>query len=219
MPQQILDATEQFVQFDVGGGAGAYAFWLANQGYDVHLVDLSPRLVELAIERDRKAGGVLASITEGDARDLPVPDGHADAVLLLGPLYHLTDAMDRAQALSEAVRILAPGGLLFVACITRWASLMDGLVHDRLGDPEFAAMAAADVATGQHRNPGLHPEWFTTAYLHRPDDFADELRRTDTELLGVFGLEGPAALLADARLMLIFSPELCGERDPCERRR
>jgi ubiquinone/menaquinone biosynthesis C-methylase UbiE len=182
---------------DVGGGAGAYSFWLANQGYDVHLIDLSPRLVDLATERNANARTSLASVGEADARSLPFADRRADAVLLLGPLYHLTDAVDRAQALSEAARVLKPGGLLFAACITRWASLIDGLLHHRLSDETFTAMVSEDLQTGQHRNPELHPEWFTTAYLHRPEEFAEELGATGLELVGVFGLEGPAALFTD----------------------
>lgn len=185
------------VVLDVGGGAGAYAFWLANQGYDVHLLDLSARLVEVATNRNVSGGGVLGSVGEGDARALPFADRHADVVLLLGPLYHLTDPVDRAQALSEATRVLKPGGVLFAACISRWASLLHGLAENRLGDPSFAAMAKEDVATGQHRNPERHPEWFTTAFFHRPDDFVAELRETGLEMVGLFGLEGPAALLSD----------------------
>jgi ubiquinone/menaquinone biosynthesis C-methylase UbiE len=182
---------------DVGGGAGAYAFWLANQGYEVHLMDLSTRLVELATDRNKKAGHPLASVGEGDARALPIADGYLDAVLLLGPLYHLTRVEERAQALAEAARVLKPGGVLFAACLTRWASLFDGLVHRRFSNPAFGTMASEDVATGQHRNPGLHPDWFTTAYMHRPDEFAEELRSTGLEVVGIFGLEGPAVLLPD----------------------
>ena len=45
-PAQVVDA---------GGGAGACSFWLANQNYDVHLMDVSPRLIELATERSTNA--------------------------------------------------------------------------------------------------------------------------------------------------------------------
>ena len=69
---------------DVGGGAGAYAFPLARQGYEVHLIDP----VELHLEQARsyaEASGVtLASIMQGDARQLNFPASSADAVLLLG---------------------------------------------------------------------------------------------------------------------------------------
>src|SRR5262245_54628109 len=72
---------------DVGGGAGAYAFWLADRGYTVHLVDASPRLIGAAQRRDAARTVRLASCSVGDARALPFADGLADVVLLLGPLY------------------------------------------------------------------------------------------------------------------------------------
>ena len=69
---------------DVGGGSGVYATWLASQGYRIDLVDLVPRHVERA--RELLAGGTAAV---ADARALPFADGGHDAVILLGPLYHL----------------------------------------------------------------------------------------------------------------------------------
>jgi hypothetical protein len=49
-----------------------------------------------------------------------------DAVLLLGPLYHLAVKAERAAAIRAAARILRPGGPLFAAAISRWASRIDG---------------------------------------------------------------------------------------------
>src|SRR5437868_5547505 len=84
------------VVLDVGGGAGAYAYWLAGLGYTVHLVDAMPLHVEQAEQAAREHPlSPLASIRVGDARRLDQPTGSADAVLLLGPLYHLTDRADR----------------------------------------------------------------------------------------------------------------------------
>jgi ubiquinone/menaquinone biosynthesis C-methylase UbiE len=125
------------VILDVGGAAGAYAFPLAKQGYEVHLIDP----VELHLEQARsyaKASGVtLASIAQGDARHLDFPANRADAVLLLGPLYHLTERPDRLQALLEARRVLRPRGILFAASISRFASLIDGLSRGFFQDAEF----------------------------------------------------------------------------------
>src|SRR5437867_12507328 len=74
---------------DVGGAAGAYSAWLAEQGYEVHLVDASARLVGEARKRAADLRTSIASFSVGDARSLPHPDRHAAAVLLMGPLYHL----------------------------------------------------------------------------------------------------------------------------------
>jgi SAM-dependent methyltransferase len=182
---------------DVGGAAGAYALWLADAGYVVHLVDAAPRLVAEAQRRSAAAARPLASCRVGDARSLDVPDAAADVVLLLGPLYHLTEAADRVRALAEACRILKPGGWLFAAGISRWSSALDGLSRDLLGDPRFVAIVEQDLRDGQHRNPTDRPDFFTTAYFHRPDELAQEAQAAGLIVLGVYGIEGPGWILPD----------------------
>jgi len=73
----------------------------------------------------------------GDARRLAWDDDSVEAVLLLGPLYHLTSRDDRLQALREAYRIVRPGGVLAAAAISRFASTYDGLLRGFLEDPGF----------------------------------------------------------------------------------
>lgn len=182
---------------DVGGAAGAYALWLAEAGYSVHLIDRVPRLVAEARRRSDLAPRPLRSCRVGDARALDLPAGAADVVLLLGPLYHLTAPADRAEALREAARVLRPGGRLFAAAISRWASALDGLARELLADPAFAEIVERDVASGQHRNPTTRADYFTTAYFHRPDELAAEVRAAGVELTGVFGIEGPGWILPD----------------------
>jgi ubiquinone/menaquinone biosynthesis C-methylase UbiE len=180
------------VLLDVGGAAGAYAFPLAKQGYKVHLIDP----VELHLEQARsyaKASGVtLASITQGDARHLNFPAGSADAVLLLGPLYPLIERSDRLQALLEARRILRPRGVLLAASISRFASLIDGLSRGFFRDAEFRKIVEADLAHGQHRNATNRPEYFTTAYFHRPEEFAAEISGAGFGDVQMLAIEGPA---------------------------
>jgi ubiquinone/menaquinone biosynthesis C-methylase UbiE len=94
-PAGTLPAGRPATVVDVGGGAGAYAMPLASAGYQVHLIDPVPLHVEQAAAASRQAGTSLTGISAGDARDLPVADHSADAVLLLGPLYHLTSREDR----------------------------------------------------------------------------------------------------------------------------
>jgi ubiquinone/menaquinone biosynthesis C-methylase UbiE len=69
----------------------------------------------------------LSSYSVSDARHLEQKDNSVDAVLLLGPLYHLIKKEDRDKALKEAHRVLKPGGILFAAAITRFASFMDAM--------------------------------------------------------------------------------------------
>jgi ubiquinone/menaquinone biosynthesis C-methylase UbiE len=182
---------------DVGGAAGAYALWLADAGYTVHLVDPVPRLVAEAERRSAARPRPLASCRVGEARALGFPPQSADIVLLLGPLYHLTEAADRARALREARRVLKPGGQLFAAAISRWASALDGLSRDLFQDPQFAAIVEQDLRDGQHRNPTERLDYFTTAYFHRPDELRAEVSGAGLIVDGLYGLEGPGWILSD----------------------
>jgi SAM-dependent methyltransferase len=182
---------------DVSGAAGAYALWLAEQGYAVHLVYAVPRLVAEAERRSAAARRPLASCSTGDARGLDLPSDSAEIVLLLGPLYHLTEAADRSRALREAARVLKPGGRVLAAGISRYAYAMDGLARNLLGDPRFAQIVARDLREGQHRNPTERLDYFTTAYFHEPEELGRDVAAAGLELEGVFGLEGPGWILAD----------------------
>jgi ubiquinone/menaquinone biosynthesis C-methylase UbiE len=178
---------------DVGGGPGTYAAPLARRGYQVHLVDAVPLHVEqarLAADADPAARFTAAL---GDARGLTEPDASHDAVLLFGPLYHLTATAHRQQALAEARRVLAPSGRLLVMAVCRFASLFDGLYRDWLDDPDFRPIVDRDLADGQHRNPDPvgRPEFFTTAYFHTPDGLAQEVSQAGFTGVAVYGVEGP----------------------------
>ena len=131
---------------DVGGGPGVHARWLAEDGYQVHLVDLTPRHLTIAeMELGRRI-----TTEVGDARALAQPDNTFDAALLLGPLYHLTSRTDRVQVLSEAARVVRPGGIVAAAAISRFASLFDGLARGYLFDRRFKAIVERDLSDGQH---------------------------------------------------------------------
>lgn len=189
---------KRVVVLDIGGGPGAYAYWLAKLGHTVHLVDPVSKHVREAKETSHtRGGGRLASATVGDARKLQFANGSADVVLLLGPLYHLVKKRNRMKALSEARRVLKPGGLLFVAAISRFASAFDGLFRGFLQDPKFFRIVRRDLRTGQHRNPTDHPEYFTTAFFHTPAEFESEIREARFASSKLFGIEGPAWLLRD----------------------
>ncbi len=175
---------------DIGGGPGVYAGWLAELGYDVHLVDPVPVHVEQATARS--SGRFSAAV--GDARSLDHADGSIDAVLLLGPLYHLTERGDRLRALMEARRVLRPGGTVAVAAISRFVALFDGLTHGYFTDPRFWPIVERDLADGQHRSPDPSGEYFTTAYFHHPDELETELRDAGLEPGPVLGIEGPGWL-------------------------
>jgi SAM-dependent methyltransferase len=109
---------------DCGGGPGRYAIELARRGYEVTLFDLSAACLRLAREKAAEAGVTLAGYEHAAAADLSrFPDEAFDAVLLVGPLYHLLAETERQRALAGAWRVLKPGGSLFAACVGRCAGL------------------------------------------------------------------------------------------------
>jgi ubiquinone/menaquinone biosynthesis C-methylase UbiE len=181
---------------DVGGAAGAYSAWLADRGYDVHLIDATPRLVAKARERNPTLARPIASIAVGDARSLAEPDESADAVMIMGPLYHLPSSADRLAALREARRVLASAGIVVAAAISRYASALDGLSRKVL-DPAFLRIRDQDLIDGQHRNPTDTLNYFTTAYFHRPEDLRAELEEAGFSEVDVMGIEGVAWMFAD----------------------
>jgi ubiquinone/menaquinone biosynthesis C-methylase UbiE len=182
---------------DVGGAAGAYSLWLAALGYEVHLVDASERLVDVARRASAAASNPLATITVGDARQLPRPDASAAAVLVMGPLYHLTEEDDRRRALREAARVLTPGGVLVAAAISRYASALDGMARGLSKDPAFRTIRDQDLRDGQHRNPTGQLDYFTAAYFHRPEDLVADISSAGFADTVVLGVEGPAWVLPD----------------------
>jgi SAM-dependent methyltransferase len=181
---------------DVGGGPGVYASILARRGYRVHVVDVLELHVEQAAAAAAAQPEASFTVACGDARDLDEQDESWDVALLLGPLYHLTEPEDRLRALSEARRVLRPGGLVVGAAISRFASLLDGFRQGFLADPIFLGLVERDLEDGQHRNPaGIdRPEWFTTSFLHHPDQLAQEVAASGLALEAVFGIEGPGWL-------------------------
>ena len=175
---------------DVGGAAGVHAAWLADDGHSVHVVDPMANHVEQARQLADPTRSITAEV--GDARRLTAADDSADVVLLLGPLYHLTDRTDRVRALEEAARVVRPGGSVFVAAISRFASLLDGLSRELLFEPGFRSIIDQDLLDGQHRNPDRTPHWFTTAYFHHPSELPEEAGDAGLRCLEVLGVEGVA---------------------------
>jgi SAM-dependent methyltransferase len=184
------------VVIDVGGARGAYALWLARAGYQVHLVDPWPPHVDAAAAAStEQRDAPLRSVVVGYAQELPFGDASADAVLLLGPLYHLTALDERVEALAEARRVLRGGGVLLAGAISRFASTFEGIRLGGIADPAFEAIVEGDLRDGVRRNPDPEgrPEWFTLAYFHRPEELRRELCTAGFEDVQVLAVGGPGS--------------------------
>jgi SAM-dependent methyltransferase len=157
---------------DVGGGTGRYAAWLASLGYAVHLIEPVPLHVEQAAAR--AAAGPAFDVSVGHATSLEIDSGSQDAVLMLGPLYHLPDPAERARAWAESRRVLAPGGRVIAVGINRYTGVLDGLRHEFV-DTGFGAVG----------------------YFHPTGELAEEATAAGLLVEGVFGVEGPGCMVSD----------------------
>lgn len=179
---------------DIGGGPGRYSLWLAQQGYQVEHRDLMP--LHVAQLRAEVPVGANVSARVADARELDLPDESVDAVLLLGPLYHLRLRADRIAALAQARRIVRPGGPVFVAAISRWAPRLDGELRQRLYQ-DFPV--AREISRATERSGWLSPlrDGGFAAYCHRPGQLRTEVRDAGFEVTDLVSVEGAGFFLSD----------------------
>ncbi|HCT80752.1 MAG TPA: SAM-dependent methyltransferase [Micromonosporaceae bacterium] len=170
---------------DIGGGPGRYAMWLNTLQYECVLFDVVPLHIEHAT-----AHGVQAQLA--DARDLPIHDSAADGALLMGPLYHLTDATDRRQALAEAVRVVRPGGVV-VAAALGGGRVFVRAAAGHLADP---AWHQHTLTTMRHGHVDDGDAWDQSVYLHDTEELRAELETAGLQKVHVAGVEGPAGAWA-----------------------
>ena len=172
---------------DVGGGPGLYARWLMDVGYDVYVVDPVAKHIEQC-----RQSGVSAAL--GDSRALDEDSNVWDAVLVMGPLYHLIDRGDRLQSLREAARVAKTGAPVVATAISRHAPLLDTLSRAAL-TPDGVEDQRHMLATGVYLPPPGGA--FTTAFFHTPTELTDEMTEAALGSVRVLGIEGPGVWLLD----------------------
>jgi len=191
---------------DCGGGPGRYAVELARWGHDVTLFDLSAVNLALAREKAAEADVTLAGCEQGTALDLSRFADHSfDAVLLMGPLYHLLAVAERRRALAEARRVLRPGGPLFAAFITRYAAHRDAAVGyptEPVDRPGLYERIEADGVLP----PTTSGDPTFTAYFARPEEVAPLCWETGFEVATVLGTEGLVSVIEDQAVNGLTGP-------------
>ena len=193
--------TPPAVIYDIGGGYGEYSWWLASLGYEVHLFDLSETNIEMSKDLAIEYPNIhLNSATVCDARSIPRDDKSADAILLMGPLYSITEYDERILALKESHRLLKDGGVIFSSAINRYSVLLHciNVYHNKwskketaLDNPEIIAMIEREIKDGCHINPEKKIlNGLGSSHLHSANELKSELLAGsfyDTTVYGVTG--------------------------------
>lgn len=185
---------------DVGGGPGRYSIYLAQKGHGVTLVDLCEKMVEQAIEHSKEAGVELKACIQGNVLDLHkiLPGKEYDAILCMGPIYHLLEENQREEAINQCMGLLKKGGILVVSFISTYAPIVDCLRAypqdiGRLKDEFFTYFEDG-------RHDSRVKEGFTDAYFFNPEQIEEFMSRFKLETLKIMAVEGLGAI-AEEKLM------------------
>jgi ubiquinone/menaquinone biosynthesis C-methylase UbiE len=186
------------VIYDIGGGIGMYAAWLAKRGNEVHLIELAESAVEYAKANMMQDCRFIAET--GDARHIDRPDESADVVLLMGPQYHLRDRADRMLSLRESFRVLKEGGLLVAAGISKFSSMTWALsvygekknenLVEFLDGPAFFNMIKGEMTTGDHIRPKEYPKFIAESYFTTAEEMKTEIIEAGFAVEKAIAVEG-----------------------------
>jgi len=183
---------------DISGGTGAYSFWLASMGHKVHLLDLTQKHINNAKKRSQGTNISLATYSCADARSIPYEDQCMDLVLLMGALYHLQTEESRIQCLTEAFRVLKPGGFALCTVMSRYNGLISAFTWnlvDNFGGID-ALMNALETGSISER-PKL-----SLFYSHTPIGIKTEMSVAGFSDIHLIAVEGIASAIGDKRNVL-----------------
>ena len=176
---------------EIGAATGRYSHTLARKGYQVDAVELLEHNIELF--RQNTAPAEPVTITQGNATDLSAfSDNTYDITLLLGPMYHLFTEEEKLKALSEAIRVTKPGGVIFAAyCMADPTVLTYGFIRGEIHniiekcmvDPQtFKAFSRPWDIFELHRKEDIDTlrSHFSVTQLHfvASDGYANHMRPT-----------------------------------------
>lgn len=203
---------------DAGGGAGRYSIWLAQRGYQVTMVDLSPG--QLAVARERIADhGVESAVTlaQGTITDLGLASNAFDATCCLGgPLSHVLDETARARAVRELRRVTVPEGPVFVSVMGLLGAVQLYLTmgHNLEALPDLLEHGDYDAALLEEY--GYENE-FTATHFFRRAELERFCSANGLEVVTTTGLEGVASPLHNEALRTALDDATAAELDALER--
>ncbi|WP_430382753.1 class I SAM-dependent methyltransferase [Streptomyces sp. P10-4] len=172
---------------ELGAGHGAYSFRLARQGHRVTATDLVDVNVEAMLALAQEEGLDSVDIRRADATHLDgITDGAYDAVLCLGPFYHLRTRELRRRCLLECRRVVRDGGMVAVSYINRVFAVNYLL---RKGSPLTADQYASLMQPDDER-VDYPDEFFNVAHFSTQEAVEAELRAAGLEIVEHAGTDG-----------------------------
>ncbi|MGP8174941.1 MAG: ArsR/SmtB family transcription factor [Terracidiphilus sp.] len=139
--EALLRLMPPLVIADLGAGEGGFALLLAQSAKKVIAVDTSAKMIEVGREQARRHGVKNIEFRLGDMEEVPIRDARVDLVFFSQSLHH---ALHPGRAVSEANRILRPGGRIVILDLVkhRFEEARELYADEWLGfsEPELEAM-------------------------------------------------------------------------------
>lgn len=179
---------------DCAAGTGVYAFELAEKGHEVMATDITPRHIEV-INNTLKDKTYKMNTAVLDATDMSMfEDESFDVVLNMGPFYHLLTDEQRERCMSESLRVLKKGGLIFTAYIPRFYVFQ----YVAMSDNRYLDLRLAKqiVETGVLRHDDEKCFWTDTYYATK-QEMEQMYRENGIEIIDHFAQDGTTPLLAN----------------------
>jgi ArsR family transcriptional regulator len=141
MAEALLRLMPPMVIADLGAGEGAFALLLAQRAKRVIAVDTSAKMIEVGRDQALRHGIENVEFRLGDMEELPIDSESVDIVFFSQSLHH---ALHPERAVTEAARILKPGGRIVILDLVkhRFEEARELYADEWLGfsEPELEAM-------------------------------------------------------------------------------
>jgi len=171
---------------DIGCGPGRYSMELLKKGYNVTLFDLSDKELQLAKNKIEAENLKAEAYICEDALKLDLLESEKyNAILLMGPMYHVVNEDDRSKILSEAYRILKNDGIAIIAYINSWGCLKAGVTefYEEYKDLQNIY----NYLDHQEFDP---EKSFTNLYMSTPPKALEEVKNAGFKVISYAGAEG-----------------------------
>lgn len=172
---------------DCAAGTGIYSFYLAEKGNQITATDITPRHIDIINDILCKKSYQMKTAVL-DATDMSVfADNSFDVVLNMGPFYHLLTEEQRNKCMSESLRVLKDGGLIFTAYIPRfYLYQMIALSNPDYLDKDFAKQI---TETGILRHDDEKCFW-TDTYYSTKSEMEDLYMKNNVQVIDHFAQDG-----------------------------